>query len=122
MKDQKDIFKDIIPNGFHKSTPSANFTNNVMANIEKSLATQTVFEPLISKKWWVIIGSCSTLIILTSFIYESQFTLPSLFSTLTFPNFENYKTSIQLTGLILFLLSLLTLTDLIYRKYKHIIK
>jgi len=120
MKNQDNIFKDNIPEGFHQSVPSKNFTDNVMENIEHSLETKTIFEPLISKKWWKIIGTTFSIILVFSFIFESQTTLPNLFSDISFPSFEDYKNSIHLTGIILVMLILMTASDLIYRKYKHI--
>ena len=91
-----------------------------MASIEFFAETKTVYEPLISKKWWKVIRILFISIILFSYIFESQFTLPRYFSNITFPNFENYQTSIQLTVLILIILIVLTLSDLAYRKYRHI--
>jgi|GEM_PF-2175068 len=120
MKNKNNIFKDNIPEGFHQSVPSKNFTDNVMTNIKHSLETKTVFTPLISKKWWKIIGTILISILTLSFIFESQTTLPNFFSDISFPSFEDYKNSIQLTGIILIMLILLTASDLIYRKYKHI--
>lgn len=120
MKDQKDIFKEVISEDFHKSTPSKDFTANVMSNIEESLATETIFEPLISKRWWKISGILSISIIVFSFIFESQYALPDLFSRIKLPSFENYKSSIQLTGIIVIMLAIMTTSDLIYRKIKHI--
>lgn len=120
MKDQNDLFKDSISNDFHQAIPSKDFTDTVMANIQKSLETKAVYEPLISKKWWKIIGSIAFSIITFSFIFESQYTMPNFILDISIPSFENYKTSIQLTILILIMLIVMTLTDLIYRKYKHI--
>lgn len=119
MKNQNDILKDKIFDGFHQSVPSKDFTDNVMASIEKSLATKTIFEPLISKKWWKIIGTISISIILLSFIFESQYDVANIFSEIKIPSIENYKTSIKLTGLIVSMLIIMTASDLIYRKFKH---
>ncbi len=120
MKDQKDIFKDKISEDFHQSVPSKSFTDTVMTNIEKSLETKTIFEPLISKKWWRISGVISISAIVLSFIFESNYQVPDLFSDIVLPSFEDYKTSIQLSGIILIMLTIMTISDLAYRKYKHI--
>lgn len=120
MKAQNDILKQNVTDGFHQSVPSSDFTDKVMSEIEVLLETKSVYEPLISKKWWLIISSISMAIILFSFIFESQYTLTNWFKDITLPNFEAYRTSFQLSGLILATLSILTLTDFVYRRYKHI--
>ncbi len=120
MKDQNGILKQNVTNGFHQSVPSSDFTDKVMSKIEILLETKPVYEPLISKKWWVIVGTISIITVLFSFIFESQDSLPNLFESITLPHLEDYKTSIQLTGLIVLMLSILTITDLVYRKYRHI--
>jgi hypothetical protein len=120
MKKQNDILKQNVTNGFHQSGPSSDFTDKIMSRIEVIAETKAVYKPLISKKWWTIVGITSITLILCSFIIESKESIPNLFDDITLPSFEDYKTSFQLSGLILIILISLTITDLIYRKYKHI--
>jgi phosphatidylglycerophosphate synthase len=120
MKEQNDILKQNVTNGFHQSVPSSDFTDKVMSKIDVLTEKELIYEPLISKKWWTIVSITSITLILFSFIFESQHALPNLLGDITLPNLENYKTSFQLSGLILVMLCILTLTDLVYRKYKHI--
>jgi len=125
MKTKNDILKQNISEGFHQTVPSKNFTDSVMNKIEFSLENKTVFEPLISKKWWLIISSFAFLVILTSFGIESQIPTNTWFTNLIgngleIPTLENYKSSITLSIGIFIILSILTVTDLAYRKFKHI--
>ena len=125
MKTKNDILKQHISDSFERKTVSVDFTDLVMQKVEYSLENKTVFEPLISKKWWLIISSVAFFVILTSFGIESQITTNTWFTNLIgngfeIPNLENYKSSITLSIGIFIILSILTVTDLAYRKFKHI--
>ena len=87
LKDELTGLTDKIMKEASLETPSNDFTINVMSRIEE-LGTSTVYQPLISKKMWVVIalGIAALMFLALSGSIESM----TLFSDLRL-NFDLYK-------------------------------
>lgn len=106
-----------------KQSPSFDFTKQVMNKVE--LSQQQTFEvkPLISKKSWFFISIKYIVFLISAIIFSSLFDFKSTidwsnsFSFLTENHFQ--MTFQKIMGMTI-ILSLITIVDLVYRKWKHI--
>lgn len=106
-----------------KQSPSFDFTKQVMDKVE--LSQQQTFEvkPLISKKSWFFISIKYIVFLISAIIFSSLFDFKSTidwsnsFSFLTENHFQ--MTFQKIMGMTI-ILSLITIVDLVYRKWKHI--
>ena len=124
MKEEKDIFKNTIVSGFNQETPSNDFTNKVMQKIEYSLDHPTVVKPLISKKMWIIILSVLGVVLFGSFIIDTVQTINlktnHWVETIKSIHWSNYKNTFKMLIFILFVLIVMSVSDMFYRKWKII--
>lgn len=99
-------------------SPSLNFTDRVMAEIEKS-SVAVVNKPIIGKKAWVFIGVCITAIILFVLSTPSKETPMSLYMDKALTNFDGLFT-FDLPGILsspLFAVSVFALSSLLFLDY-----
>lgn len=124
MKEEKDILKNTIVSDFNQETPSDDFTSKVMQKIEYSLEHPTVVKPLISKKTWLIVFIIFGLLLFGSFIIDSVQTINLKTSrwieTIQSIHWSNYKNTFKLFVIILFVLVIMSISDMFYRKWKYI--
>jgi flagellar biosynthesis protein FliR len=123
MKAEKDRLKESIISGFKKETPSIDFTDKVMYKIEYSLEHPTVIKPLISKKSWFIFFSVFGGLIFISLVIDSVQTINfnnGIINSIKSIHWSDYKTTLKLFVSIVSILFLLSVSDLFYRRKKHI--
>jgi uncharacterized metal-binding protein len=123
MKAENDIFKKAIVDDFKKDKPSNDFTLNVMSKVEHVLEHQKEIKPLIAKKTWVRIITIFLTILLGSLVIETFEPVSltnnwwSAFKNIDLANYEmTFKLFIGLT----ILLMVLIVSDMVYRKIKHL--
>ncbi|MGV6860921.1 MAG: hypothetical protein ACWA41_04065 [Putridiphycobacter sp.] len=123
MKEEKDILKTSIIEGFKNETPSIDFTQKVMEKVEASLNEKPIIQPLISKKTWLIILSSVSVILTLSFFIDTIQTLDfdhQILKPFENINWSSYKMTFQLFIGIMVVISTLFISDLFYRKWKHL--
>ena len=120
MKEGNDIFKSAITDDFNQPIPSFDFTSSVMDKIDESLELKGVVKPLISKSIWVWAASIFAGMICLSFLIEVKVQDMSILDNFDLTRLKELKSTIYLTMTIAFVLSAMTLADLIYRKSKNL--
>ena len=99
-------------------SPSLNFTDRVMVEIEKS-AIAIVNKPIIGKKAWAFIGICLTLIVAYVLVTPSQETTTSIYLDNALGKFDGMF-SFDLPGVLnspLFAISVFALSSLLFLDY-----
>lgn len=78
----EDILKKQIKDNYKKTSTPIDFTNKVMHKIDKSVASKTVIEPLISKKIWSVFGAVSVSVFCSFVALEAYLSAPYIFRDL----------------------------------------
>ncbi len=84
---QDDFLKNLMKNS-EIEKPSENFTNKVMEKIQSEIITiSTADEPLLSKKYWLLIASGFIAVLIILFVFDLSF-INNLFTGISIENFE----------------------------------
>lgn len=121
MTEQDKKIKELLKGSFDESTPSLDFTNNVMDKIasQEALSTYTEFNyvPVISKKGWFIIVSSFLFVVFLSFTDTKK----SEFSATNYIPDWNFELSVahsQLTLIAVMSILCLLIIDRLFMKFR----
>ncbi|MFD1550921.1 hypothetical protein DNU06_05040 [Putridiphycobacter roseus] len=120
MDVEKDPIKNTVQEDFFSIEVPKDFSERVMRNIEVLAAQKKVVKPLIAKKAWYWVIGIAALVFVIGFWVDIQtaaatpigFSLPEL-------SFTDFKLSIRLFAIISCMLTLLTLADVFYRRFRR---
>lgn len=118
MIEEKDILKENILEGYMQE-PTVNFTENVMHKIEVEMNKEFLVPSLISKKQWrviLMVALSIPLAILCMDIYNFELDSNIIKEKLS-SLFIQFKATFYSGFTVAFILAILFLTDLIYRRY-----
>lgn len=120
--DQKDMLKKYLHEDFTETELPNDFTASVMSKIELLEKPEFIYEPLISKRAWliIIISFCVLPLLVMILSVVSQVDVKSWFEYLNFnlDFLQPFEMDIQLFFKIILVFASLTLADLLFKKSK----